>query len=162
MAFVSTDPQPLPAPPVGDSIRPLLEGAGAAATRNIEARRLLVERFRPDVTPALRTFVYHYALTIVPIGLSLAACALYPSGWIYVLGALATGFAQNGLGLLMHEGSHCFFHPDRRINDRLADLLVCLPIFNTVEGYRIPHLDHHRYAGTPRDPYTPFDLPKRV
>jgi fatty acid desaturase len=41
-------------------------------------------------------------------------------------------------------------------NDQLANLLVCLPIFNTVEGYRVPHFDHHRHSGTPRDPYAPL------
>lgn len=98
-------------------------------------------------------FLGHYLLTVLPIGLSAALCSLYPTVWSYALAAVTTGFAQNGLGLLMHEGSHGFFHARKNVNDVLADALVCIPIFNTVAGYRGPHLDHHRYAGSPQDPY---------
>lgn len=101
-------------------------------------------------------FVPRYLLTVLPIGLALWLCAAYPGAWTYAVAALVTGFAQNALGLLMHEGSHFFFHPDRRTNDLLADVLVCLPIFNTVVGYRIPHLDHHRFTSEAQDPYGPL------
>ena len=98
-------------------------------------------------------FALHYIPTVLPIIAALALCALHPAVWTYGLAALATGLAQNGLGVLMHEASHGFFHQNRRINDVLADVLVCWPIFNTVEGYRVPHLDNHRYSGSQRDPY---------
>lgn len=101
----------------------------------------------------LRMFVLHYGATIAPLVVSVLLCAVYPRVWTYILGGIVAGFVANGLGLLMHEGSHYFFHCDKRTNDLLANALVCLPIFNTVAGYRGPHLDHHRHAGTPLDPY---------
>jgi fatty acid desaturase len=135
---------------------PLSAAAGLNPQRYGEARSLLIRAFRNESGPALRMFLARYGLTLAPVVLAVALCALHPAVWTYVLGALVVGFAQNGLGLLMHEGSHGFFHADRRINDLLCDALVCLPIFNTVAGYRGEHFDHHRYSGTPRDPYGPL------
>lgn len=116
-------------------------------------RPLLIELTRQSFANRPQMLLPRYLLTVLPIGLALWLCAAYPNGWAFALAALVTGFAQNAMGLLMHEGSHYFFHTDRRTNDLIADALVCLPIFNTVAGYRNEHLDHHRYVSEARDPY---------
>lgn len=116
-----------------------------------EARRLLVTSILRE--PELHYFLLSWTLTITPVVAVVALCAVAPGFWSYCLAATVTGFAQNALGLLMHEGCHFFFHPSRKVNDRLTDVLVCLPIFNTVAGYRGLHFEHHRHAGTDRDPY---------
>jgi fatty acid desaturase len=141
----------------GDGLpEPLSAAAGLDSQHYGEARRLLVRAFSDERGPALRIFLACYGLTLAPVALSVALCAAHPAVWTFLLGALVIGVAQNGLGLLMHEGSHGFFHADRKINDLLCNALVCLPIFNTVAGYRGEHFDHHRYSGTPRDPYRPL------
>lgn len=114
---------------------------------------MLIELVRQSSANRPRMFVSRYLLTVIPIGFALWLCTAYPSVWAFALAALVTGFAQNAMGLLMHEGSHFFFHSDRRTNDLIADILVCLPIFNTVAGYRNEHLDHHRYVSEAGDPY---------
>jgi len=119
-------------------------------------RPLLIELARQGPANRLRMFLPRYVLTVLPIVLALWLCAAWPSVWTYLVAALVTGFAQNAMGLLMHEGSHYFFDTDRRKNDLIADALVCLPIFNTVAGYRGEHLDHHRYVSEARDPYAPL------
>jgi fatty acid desaturase len=116
-------------------------------------RPMLIEFVRQSSANRPRMFLSRYLPTVFPIGLALWLCAAHPSVWVFALAALVTGFAQNAMGLLMHEGSHNFFHTDRRTNDLIADTLVCLPIFNTVAGYRNEHLDHHRYVSEARDPY---------
>ncbi|MDI1315222.1 fatty acid desaturase [Prosthecobacter sp.] len=78
------------------------------------------------------------------------------SVFFWLLAALVIGFTQNALGLLMHEGSHYFFHHNKKASDLWCDALVCLPIFNTVQGYRTPHFEHHRCSGETTDPY--FEL----
>jgi len=122
-------------------------------SRDAEARKILAERFHREPTVKFGAFLVHYAATVVPIAITLAVCSIHPSVLTYALAAIVTGFAQNSLGVLMHEGAHHFFHPRRRVNDLLADVLVCWPIFNTVAGYRAPHFEHHRYSGSAGDPY---------
>ena len=118
-----------------------------------EARKAIrAERKQIEHEP-LREFIYHYSLTVLPWLLSLAAIRIYPSVPTLICAFLIAGFVQNGLGLLMHEGSHHFFSRSRTLSDYLSDSLVCLPIFNTVQGYRSPHFDHHRLSGHEEDPY---------
>jgi fatty acid desaturase len=134
----------------------IVAGAEIDAPSAESLRPLLIDLARDDASQRFVTFLPRYVFTILPIGLALWLYAAFPSMPMLALAAVVTGFAQNALGLLMHEGSHYFFHEDRRKNDLIADVLVCLPIFNTVMGYRVPHLDHHRYAGETRDPYGPL------
>jgi fatty acid desaturase len=103
-----------------------------------------------------RIFAGRYFLTIVPLACAAAALTSWPNLGTALAFAIVAGFTQNALGVLMHEGSHCFFHRDRRVNDALANVLVCLPVFNTVAGYRDEHFPHHRRSGTEEDPY--YDL----
>jgi fatty acid desaturase len=118
-----------------------------------EEREILSTLARSLPHQPLRHFVVSYILTLLPLTGSLTACVLFPSWPTYAIVALIAGFTQNALGILMHEGSHYFFHINKRANDLLADFLVCLPIFNTVSGYRSPHFEHHRHFGRQEDPY---------
>lgn len=98
-------------------------------------------------------FIRAYVLTLMPLGLVVMLSGkISIAVWTAMLFVVA-GFTQNALGVLMHEASHGFLSVDRRVNDILANLLVCYPLFNTVTGYRDGHFRHHRYFGTTRDPY---------
>ncbi len=99
-------------------------------------------------------FLCAWTLTMVPFVLMCLLLARWPdSALLWALTALVTGFVQNALGLLMHEGSHYFFHRNKKVSDLWCDMLVCLPIFNTVQGYRKEHFEHHRCPGESSDPY---------
>jgi fatty acid desaturase len=119
------------------------------------ARTLRVQARFAAAAPA-RVFAARYALTVTPLAAAWIWLGSAPSVAAWVSAAVIAGFTQNALAILMHEGAHGFFARSRRLNDRLADWLVCLPIFNTVRGYREPHLAHHRDCCVQGDPY--FDL----
>ncbi len=74
-----------------------------------------------------------------------------PGYWCLLL-IPALGVLQHALLNIVHEASHYSLLPDRRWNDRVADLLAALPIGHTVASYRLTHNDHHLYLRTAQDP----------
>jgi fatty acid desaturase/2-polyprenyl-3-methyl-5-hydroxy-6-metoxy-1,4-benzoquinol methylase len=103
-----------------------------------------------------RLFLQRYVLTLCPLAAALVIVATNLNAWSMLLVAVVAvvaGFTHNALAVLMHEGAHWFFHQRRATNDVLANVLVCLPIVNTVEGYRHTHLLHHRACCDEQDPY---------
>jgi fatty acid desaturase len=115
-------------------------------------RELMTQLARSNERPA-RIFAHRYTLTLVPLALTTLLLWRWPGILTGLAFAIVAGFTQNALGVLMHEGSHYFFHSNRRINDLLANVFVCLPVFNTVQGYRQEHFHHHRRSGEDDDPY---------
>jgi fatty acid desaturase len=70
--------------------------------------------------------------------------------------ALIAGL-QNHLQILLHEGVHRQVHPDRRWNDRIADLFCAIPFGGLLRHYRHFHLLHHTHLLDPeRDPEIGF------
>ena len=116
----------------------------------------LIEAFRELPNHPLRKFLRAWVLTILPFSALCGAASVYPRVEVFIAMGGVAALTQNALGVLMHEGSQHFFHANNKTNDLLADFLVCLWIFNTVEGYRRPHLEHHRSSGEPKDPYYPL------
>ena len=117
------------------------------------ARKLLLRELAQTSDRPTPVFLSRYVLTLVPLTMAGSVLAWWPQPFEFVLFAVVAGFTQNALGILMHEGSHHFFHRNRKTNDILANVLVCLPIFNTVQGYRSQHFEHHRHSGEEIDPY---------
>ena len=80
------------------------------------------------------------------------------SAWKLALpAALVIAALQNHLLILQHEGAHLLLHPNRRWNELLADVFCCIPFFTLEKFYRIFHLTHHKYVGSPeRDPEVIF------
>jgi fatty acid desaturase/GT2 family glycosyltransferase len=68
-----------------------------------------------------------------------------------VLGGVAIGYWLHFLLLFQHEAVHWNLAPGRATNDRLANLFVGVLIGEDVRSYRVVHLAHHRYLGTPLD-----------
>ena len=102
----------------------------------------------------------------------LQAWWLVLSTWAAILGLLALAAAfphpvtvlvvwlvlpgrQLGLSVLMHEAGHNTLFASRRLNQWVGQWLCALPTLNDVNAYATGHLDHHRLAGTAKDP----DLP---
>ena len=80
----------------------------------------------------------------------IAAAMLVGTLWPITLplAVLVIGGRQLGLAILMHDAAHGLLHPNRRINDTLAEWL-CSP---ALHAYRPYHLQHHRYVQQAEDP----------
>ena len=65
--------------------------------------------------------------------------------------ALIVGFFIAYIQLFIHEAAHYNIHPDRKINDVLANLLIGWMVGVNVKTYRLIHWQHHVNLGTVRD-----------
>lgn len=68
-------------------------------------------------------------------------------------GAMLMGARQLGLAILNHDGAHFTLHPNKKVNDWVAQWLLNRPLFGgSVLGYRRYHLNHHRFTQQENDP----------
>lgn len=76
------------------------------------------------------------------------------SAWIWAgiipISVLA-GFTIAYLQLFVHEASHYHLLPNRKLNDRIANLLLCSWVGIDIEVYRKIHWKHHLGLSTPMD-----------
>lgn len=93
------------------------------------------------------------------VGIYIAAVGLAYFGgpltgwWGAIPAMILVAALQMHLLILLHEGAHLVLHPDRRINDLIADVFCAVPLFLLEKNYRVLHLTHHKYSGQPeRDP----------
>ncbi len=70
--------------------------------------------------------------------------------------AIWIGYWLHSLHLFMHEAAHFGIHPNYHWNDRLANLFICLLIFNDIKTYRQLHWQHHLHLGSPEDTETSY------
>ena len=77
----------------------------------------------------------------------------FPSFWLItvIISSFLTGYVAAYLALFIHEAGHYNIHPQKKINDRLATIFLCLPLGLSLKSYRKIHWKHHVYLGTPRD-----------
>lgn len=121
---------------------------------------------RPPVNPQLFkkfTRVSRGKSIALSLSIYLAAIALAwiggrASGWWLALPAmLLIAGLQNHLLILLHEGAHWLYYPDKKTNDLLTDIFCAIPSLTLVKFYRALHLDHHRNTGLPgKDPEIAF------
>jgi fatty acid desaturase len=72
--------------------------------------------------------------------------------WLIIpAGSLFIGYIAAYLALFIHEAGHYNIHPDKRRNDRLAILFLCIPFGLSITAYRKIHWQHHIHLGTPSD-----------
>jgi len=81
--------------------------------------------------------------------------ALWTNPLSIVLGIALLGGRQLGLAVLMHECGHRTLFASRKANAWVGQWLCAYPVLTDMERYAAGHIDHHRYAGSERDP----DLP---
>lgn len=72
-------------------------------------------------------------------------------GIIIPISSILIGYIAAYLSLFIHEAGHYNIHPDKKINDRLASIFLCLPFGLSIKSYRKIHWQHHLYLGTPKD-----------
>ena len=72
--------------------------------------------------------------------------------WIFILvSSILTGYIAAYIALFIHEAGHYNMHPDKKTNDRLATIFLCLPFGLSLRSYRKIHWQHHVHLGTPDD-----------
>jgi len=71
-------------------------------------------------------------------------------------GGLAAGFVLAFLASFLHEAGHFNLHPDKKTNDRLADIFLGLLFGVSIRAYRKIHWQHHLQLGTPDDTETSY------
>lgn len=84
------------------------------------------------------------------ISLALVVASYWPLLW--PLAVLFLGTRQHALAVLGHEAVHYGVHTDRKVNDRLGNLLCMWPLLTDVAGFREFHIRHHQFVGTDLDP----------
>lgn len=76
----------------------------------------------------------------------------HSSWWIIILaGSFFIGYVAAYLALFIHEAGHFNIHSDKKKNDRLATIFLCLPFGLSLKSYRKIHWQHHVHLGTPQD-----------
>jgi len=86
------------------------------------------------------------------IAASIAAFALWPNPFTFILAVVLIGSRQLGLAILMHDGAHGVLMRSRKWNDPVSQWLTAFPVFADTLPYRTYHLVHHRLTQQPEDP----------
>lgn len=94
-----------------------------------------------------------YFFLIVIAGLTFFLQYHFPSFWWIIIPftSLFIGYTAAYLALFIHEAGHFNIHPDKKTNDRLAGIFLCLPFGLSIKSYRKIHWQHHLHIGTPQD-----------
>ncbi len=71
--------------------------------------------------------------------------------WLLFPASVLTGYIAAYLALFIHEAGHYNIHRNKKTNDRLATILLCLPFGLSIRSYRKIHWQHHVHLGTPDD-----------
>jgi fatty acid desaturase len=106
---------------------------------------------KPSDWQGARLVVANWAM----IALIFAGVAAWQNPFSIVLGIVLLGGRQLGLAVLMHECGHGILFENRKANTWVGQWLCAYPVMTDMERYAAGHIEHHRYAGTERDP----DLP---
>ena len=113
--------------------------------------------FRNSLQPQYSKVTYDiikgYFFLLVIAGLLFYSFAQLPAyiGIIIPLSSILIGYLAAYLALFIHEAGHYNVHPDKKINDRLASIFLCLPFGLSIKSYRKIHWQHHLHLGTPKD-----------
>lgn len=86
------------------------------------------------------------------IGLCFAASVIWPNPLAWLASIVIIGARQLGIAILMHEAAHGLLHPNRRLNDLVAQWLCAAPVGADLCQYRDYHLGHHKHTQTEDDP----------
>src|ERR1017187_5953910 len=107
-------------------------------------KEILIDLSRRTALPWLRDAVLDW--TVIACALDLVHVFSNPVTWLLAL--LIIGNRQHALAILGHDGTHFTLSHDRKLNDRLTNLIAFWPLGLTVSGYRTLHFRHHKHAGT--------------
>ena len=79
----------------------------------------------------------------------------YGITWFTLVGvvifAFITAFWLAFIQLFVHEAAHYNIHPNKKTNDRLANIFLCLILGVNIKAYRLTHSKHHQRLGQTDD-----------
>jgi len=113
--------------------------------------------FREQLTPRYSTVYadmakgYFFLMAVI---VSIILLQLYTTipWWLLVpAGGFFIGYTAAYIALFAHEASHYNLHPDKKKNELLGTLFLCLPFGLSLKSYRKIHWQHHLHLGTPAD-----------
>ncbi len=113
--------------------------------------------FRNNLRPQYATVIFDiikgYFFLLLVAGLVIYLTnRFYSFWWIGVItGSICIGYVAAYLALFIHEAGHFNIHPDKKTNERLATIFLCLPFGLSIKSYRKIHWQHHVHLGTPQD-----------
>ncbi|MCH8143027.1 MAG: fatty acid desaturase family protein [Proteobacteria bacterium] len=99
-------------------------------------------------TRALVVLIGNYAI----IAFAFALTIVWPNPLTILISVLLLGARQLGLEVLNHDCAHAVFFKNRRVNELVGHWLCGGPVNTNLYRYRDYHLQHHRHAGTEKDP----------
>ena len=121
--------------------------------------RSLRRSLTPDYARVRRDIAFGY-MTLTAILLCVSIPQGLASGLVAAaLGAIAVGYGIAYLQLFIHEAAHFNLAPDRAVNDRMANRLICWQVGTDIAAYRRTHADHHRYLGRAGDTEVSYTRP---
>ncbi len=113
--------------------------------------------FRNQLSPRYSTVFFDiskgYFFLLLVSGLLIYLSLHFQKFWWVIIpgGALLIGYCAAYIALFIHEAGHFNIHPDKKTNDRLANIFLCLPFGLSMKAYRKIHWQHHLHLGTPSD-----------
>lgn len=81
--------------------------------------------------------------------------SIFPNVLTVLMAVFLIGGRQLGLAILMHEAGHGILFETDKLNNRIGQWLCAYPMLADVHAYAATHRQHHRLAGSDKDP----DLP---
>lgn len=115
-------------------------------------------QLRPRYGQVARDIISGYVCLIITCGGILSLTYIFP-GWnvlIIISGALLIGYILAYLALFIHEAGHFNIHPNKKTNDKLANVFLCSWLGITIKAYRKIHWQHHLHLGTTQDTETSY------
>lgn len=108
--------------------------------------------FKKLSTPSNLQAAWVVFCNVVLIGAAFALPALWPQPWAWVVASIVLGGRAQALGILTHETAHLTFFTSRQLNEWAGTWLFGSLPNVPYQAYRKGHLEHHRSAGTDKDP----------
>ena len=94
-----------------------------------------------------------YFFLLLIAGSTIFFIYIFPSLWwiIVSVNSILIGYVAAYLALFIHEAGHYNIHSNKKLNERMATIFLCLPFGLSLRSYRKIHWQHHIYLGTTQD-----------
>lgn len=86
------------------------------------------------------------------IAAAFAAAARWPTAPVVLAALVIIGGRQLALAILVHDATHRSLFKSRALNDFVGRWVCGGPIWQDLHRYREHHMQHHKWAGSKKDP----------
>lgn len=124
----------------------------SAATTRLATPRLTREVIAELSTLRSRSFLRMLATDWAVVLAAGAMFLRWSNLYALIPAVILIGGRQHAFFILMHDATHYRALGNRRLADRVTNLLLAWPMGYSVEDYRTTHFAHHRSTNTEEDP----------